>query len=151
MAAPIKAKRVTRGVRRPKQDHVPSEQSEQNILAAWLDIRGVLWTHVPNGGFRHISVGVALKASGVKSGVPDVLIFTKPRHCMAHCGHRADLRACRCASFPVGVAIELKRVGVKTASAAQQYWLKELRRANWEVAVCSGANDAIELLQSMGY
>jgi hypothetical protein len=32
-----------------------SEDGEQVVLAQWLNLRGVLWTHCPNGGRRQIA------------------------------------------------------------------------------------------------
>lgn len=113
---------------------VPSEESEQFALAAWLNLRRVLWCHVPNGGWRNITVARKLKAAGVKPGVPDVIIFEK-------CPGRPEIR---------GVAIELKRRGTKRVSPEQQQWLAALAANGWAVKVCSGANDAIAWLRSLG-
>jgi len=36
---------------------------------------GVVWFHVPNGGWRDMATAVKLKAMGVKPGVADLLFF----------------------------------------------------------------------------
>lgn len=69
----------------------------------------------------------------MKSGVPDVLVFTP-----APCGR-------------MPVAIELKRQRGGVVSPAQQDWLAGLRNCGWEAYVARGAAEAIMLLQSLGY
>ena len=110
------------------------EAAEQRILAQWLDFRRILWCHVPNGGARNVVTGAALKAMGVKPGVPDVLIFDPP---------------------PIvpespGVCIEMK-AGKGKPSAAQLQWIGDLVDRNWLGYVCNGADDAIEKLKRLGY
>lgn len=118
---------------------VPTEAQEQKVLAQWLDAIGVLWCHVPNGEERNARVGAKLKAMGVKPGVPDVLIFDPP----------AELGS---DSLFVGTAIELKRSGRPThGTRDQEAWLDALWDRGWWTAVCSGAEDAIGFLRSLGY
>jgi hypothetical protein len=63
----------------------PSEHDEQVSLFNWmrrLENKYELLKfpfHVPNGGFRHISTAMRLKAEGVKPGVSDILILV-PMH-----------------------------------------------------------------------
>lgn len=116
---------------------VPTESVEQAHLAAWLNGRGVLWCHVPNGGRRAWKTAKVLKDHGVKSGVPDVLIFSPPR-----AGAVKDF---------VGVAIELKRQKGGALSVVQRQWLADLARNGWHACVCRGAKDAIVTLMGMGY
>tara|TARA_R100000458_G_C8228989_1_gene211242 strand:+ start:639 stop:1016 length:378 start_codon:yes stop_codon:yes gene_type:complete len=100
-----------------------SEEREQMKLAAYLDGRKFLWCHVPNGGHRRKVVAASLKRQGVKSGVPDVLIFA-----------------------PIQAAIELKRKSGGSVSANQSKWLDALGNAGWETYVARGADKAIEWL-----
>ena len=51
------------------------EHKIQKTIAQYLDLRGVCWWAVPNGGSRHIKTAQKLKAEGVKSGVPDITII----------------------------------------------------------------------------
>ena len=114
---------------------IPTEEQEQRTVAAYLDRIGVLWCHVPNGsgmyGGRNdgsrIHKNVKLKAMGVKSGVPDILIFD---------------------GF---VAIELKRRKDGKVSPKQREWIEALKYRGWRVAVCNGAGEAIEQLKQWGY
>src|SRR6476469_9388016 len=94
-----------------------SEAVAQKEVARWLDVRGHLWCHVPNGGKRSVRTAVALKAQGVKRGVPDMLVFSRPP------------RAPSC----VGAALELKRQGTNRVSEAQRDWLVALADLGWAV------------------
>ena len=100
-----------------------SEEKEQMKLAAYLDGQKFLWCHVPNGGHRRKIVAASLKRQGVKSGVPDVLIFA-----------------------PIQAAIELKRKSGGRVSANQRKWLSALNNAGWETCTARGADKAIEWL-----
>ena len=102
---------------------VDSEEKEQMKLAAYLDGQKFLWCHVPNGGHRRKIVAASLKRQGVKSGVPDVLIFA-----------------------PIQAAIELKRKSGGSVSANQRKWLSALNDAGWETCIARGADSAIDWL-----
>jgi hypothetical protein len=114
---------------------VPTEADEQKTVAAYLDMIGVLWCHVPNSAGilgsakdgRRIGKLQKLKAMGQKPGVPDILIFS-----------------------PRPIAIEMKRVKGSTTSHEQIEWHRRLRACGWTVAVCKGAQDAIDFLKSEG-
>lgn len=129
--------------RRSLRPPVPKEREEQIRLAAWLDLRGVLFCHVPNESRAHVRHRVNLARQGVKPGVPDVLIFSRPP--LYPPGHR-----------PAGVAIELKRQrgpsgGLPGAvSDAQMAWQGSLEREGWLVRICYGADEAIAWLGSLG-
>ena len=101
-----------------------TEEKEQIKLATYLDSKGYLWCHVPNGGHRRKVVAASLRRQGVKPGVPDVLIFA-----------------------PILAAIELKRVSGGSVSANQRKWLKALRDdAGFETYIARGADSAIDWL-----
>ena len=102
---------------------VDSEEKEQMKLAAYLDGQKFLWCHVPNGGHRRKIVAASLKRQGVKSGVPDVLIFA-----------------------PIQAAIELKRKSGGSVSANQRKWLSALSNAGWDTFVAKGSQAAIDWL-----
>lgn len=114
---------------------LPTEEAEQAAVALWLNARRVLYCAVPNGGFRHMRTAAMLKRTGVKAGVPDLLIFNRPP---------ARPEA-------VGVALEMKRVGVKKASPVQQEWLAALQERGWLCAVQPGAAAAISWLTDLGF
>jgi hypothetical protein len=108
----------------------PTEFEEQCKLAEYLDWKGYLWCHVPNGGNRHVITGARMKKQGTKKGVPDVLIFD-------HVG------VCN------GIAIELKREKGGKLSKEQKIWLDNLDKRGWYTVECHGADEAINLLESL--
>lgn len=117
----------------------PSEDREQVLLAAWLDLNGFVWCHVPNELVGKIgrARGAIEKRKGIKAGVPDVLIFSGPRGQPLPEGVR-------------GIAIELKRRGRgNVASTAQKRWLAKLRASGWRTAVTKGARVAEKFVREV--
>ena len=88
---------------------------------------------IPNGGHRHIAVATRMKATGAKSGFPDIGLPV-PRH------------ECH------GLFIELKRPRSNDKrqgipSKAQSYWKEKLEEQGFSVQVCYGwehARDTFE-------
>lgn len=124
-------------MRRPavtaKASGVPSELQEQLALARRLDAAGLRWCHVPNGGYRSAREAGALKASGVKAGVPDILVFDRvPRWPSAR-----------------GVALELKALD-GALSEEQREWLEALGAHGWVTLVAYGADEACRQLHGLG-
>jgi hypothetical protein len=120
-----------------KKNKAPTEYEEQVKLAEYLDMKGYLWCHVPNGGNRNPRTGQKLKKQGVKPGVPDVLIFDDPTSEYTM-------------NFS-GIAIELKRSNGKPSDVrdTQKEWLEALEWRNWQTKVAFGADDAIEFLEGL--
>ena len=124
---------------------VPLERDEQVQLAKYLDSLKLLWCHVPNeghGGYgkRAQVKGARLRAEGLKSGVPDILIFDR-------CEVEEDG-----ATIPhSGCAIELKRQKGGRISEAQKRWLVDLKRRGWFTAVCNGFDEAKKVIEGLGY
>ena len=84
--------------------------------ARYLDLMGWLWCHVGNERKTSPRAGARLKKKGVKSGVPDILIFEpKGRY--------------------NGIAIELK-TGNNKMTSNQLKWLEKLVEKDWYVGVC---------------
>lgn len=117
------------------KEYVPTEDEEQERLAALLDELGLRWAHIPNGGLRHIKVAKKLRKAGVKSGVPDILIFTRPPKKPKW----------------IGLAIELKRRIGGVVSDHQKEWLQDLERIGWVTVVCRGYDEAVKVLKKYGY
>ena len=92
-----------------------SEANFQKAVASYLDFKGVLWMHCPNGGTRNEAEAVSLKKQGVKSGVPDVCILEP----------RGDFH---------GLFIELK-VGYNKLSKNQENWIDKLGVRAYKTAV----------------
>ena len=107
---------------------VPLEDAEQRIIFQWAAMEtaarpelGLLYA-IPNGGKRAIKTAIALKAQGVKSGVPDMCLP------VARNGYH-------------GLYIELKRQKGGTVSETQKSWLTALAELTpW--GVCGRLNPA---------
>ncbi len=130
--------------RRAKSD-IPTERDEQVRLAKYLDSLGLLWCHVPNEGHGGYGKGAQIKgarlrAEGLKSGVPDVLIFNQ-------CSVVSDEEELHRS----GCAIELKRQKGGRVSDSQKEWLAGLRQAGWVAEVCNGFEEAQKLIKELGY
>jgi hypothetical protein len=122
-----------------KKDTAPTEYEEQIKLAEYLDMKGYLWCHVPNGGNRDAKTGAKMKRQGVKPGVPDVLIFEDP------ISRNLNLQSTR------NIAIELKRENGSMSDLrdSQKEWLFDLEERGWLIKVAFGADDAINWLEGL--
>ena len=108
---------------------IPSENSEQKALVAWLgrEFPDLPYYAVPNGGWRNIITAALLKLLGVKPGVPDLCF------CVARKGFH-------------GLYIEMKRVKGGQLSKDQKKWLEKLTRQGYLAVVCKGAEEAKTVL-----
>lgn len=114
----------------------PPEETEQMVLAEWLDRHGITWFHVPNEGKHKVQYRAKQKRLGVRAGVPDVIVIDSPPN-----GEEA-LKGC---------VIELKRRKGGRVTPEQAEWLDRFRERGWAVAVCKGAGQAITFLEKLGY
>ena len=105
-----------------------TEDQFQTTIARYLDSLGVLYTHVANERKTSPQAGARLKRKGVKSGVPDILIF-EPR-----------------AQYN-GLAIELK-VGYNKISENQTAWLEKLSTNGWMVMWSNDLDKVIETIDN---
>jgi len=101
---------------------VLTEHQEQVLFLAefeqlWPDARILA---IPNGGARNIVTAVNLKAEGVRSGVPDLLVPAW------------------------GLWIEMKRSKGGRLSPEQKDWIEYLQSIGQTVIVAKGATDGIE-------
>lgn len=99
-----------------------AEDDLQMQVAQYCDLKRLLWAHPANERKTSPQAGARLKRKGVKSGVPDVMIYTPNR-------------------VYSGLAIELK-TGKNKATDNQQRWLDELGMCDWQTAVCYSFDDA---------
>lgn len=112
----------------------PSELAEAKTFFEWIRIREQRYpelrylTHIPNGGYRHKATAIAMRAQGVRAGVPDYLW-----------PHRRG--------GYTGMAIELKRRGGSTTDS-QDTWLAWLADEGWQTCVAVGADAAIAAVQA---
>jgi hypothetical protein len=113
---------------------MPSELSEQMALCRQLTLAGLCFCAVPNGGLRDKRTAKMLSLSGVRAGVPDLLIFDPPP-----------------GGGYVGTAIELKRIKGGRPTARQKRWLEELQKRGWLTFVAHGSRAALVRLRQEGY
>ena len=118
----------------PHDIPVPLEEDECKIFAQWLDLRGWLYTHVGHGGKLSRAQAGIFKVMGLKRGVPDYLIFSRPP-----------------GKPYVGVALEMKRQRGGRVSREQIWWAKRLEAEGWLVMLAKGAHDAIGQMREAGY
>ena len=83
---------------------------------------------VPNGGDRHPAVAAKLKAEGVKSGVPDIVLP------VARGGY-------------FGLIIEMKRQTGGRTSTNQNRWIKDLEAQGYAVHIARGWISAKEIIE----
>jgi len=105
-----------------------TEHEEQVTLFQWIEyqptIRDIAYA-VPNGGLRHKAVAGKLKAEGVRSGIPDVVIPLR----------RAQYGA---------LYIEMKVRKGGRVSDDQAFRMQALANAGNLCVVCNGADEAID-------
>lgn len=107
---------------------VPTEQQEAENLAAYLQLKGYAFTHIPNetgGDPAAHRRAIRMMRAGVSRGFPDYLVFKDGQ----------------------SYAIELKRIKGSTTSPEQRQWLSVLAAHGFKAAICHGCNEAIEFLE----
>ena len=113
-----------------------SEEHVQAVACAVLDEIGVLWAHPPNEALQRggMLYGALQVGQGVKTGLPDILIFEAPP------------------SSPKarGVAIELK-TEVGSPSPDQRRWLAALEARGWAASVERGTDAFLGRLEALGW
>lgn len=110
-----------------------TERVEQADVITWANEATRQWPFlaylfaVPNAAKRSkATIGTAL-STGLKAGVPDLLLPVPNR-------------------WANGLAIEMKVKG-RSTSENQDRWINALRAFRWNVAVCYSAAEAIEVLR----
>ena len=112
---------------------IPAEHTEQVALFRWAKLAAGahpelrLMFAVPNGGHRHKATAGRLKAEGVKSGVPDIILP------VARGGFH-------------GLYLELKRQKGTRPTAEQRQWLADLEAEGYRTDWCRGWEPAREVI-----
>ncbi|MEW3513964.1 VRR-NUC domain-containing protein [Clostridium butyricum] len=109
------------------------EDLEQATLIQWCNLQSCKYSElklifaIPNGGYRNKAEARKLKATGTKSGVPD-LFLPVPR------------------SQKYGLFIEMK-VGRNKCTENQKKWIRKLLEQGYEVKVCYSCEEAIQIIK----
>lgn len=106
---------------------IDTEHQVQKAICQYLDLRGVFYFAIPNGGNRNIVTARKLQAEGVRSGVPDI--------CIIHQG--------------MALFLEVKRPktalgGKGRLSLTQKSTIELIEKAGGEVKVVYSVADVIE-------
>tara|TARA_R110000744_G_scaffold61057_1_gene126345 strand:- start:430 stop:774 length:345 start_codon:yes stop_codon:yes gene_type:complete len=108
------------------------EHQIQKAIAQYLNLLGLCWWAVPNGGRRNIGTAKKLKAEGVKSGIPDITLIYKGKY----------------------YGIEVKKPKTETPkgslSSNQKARIAEIERSGGVVGVAYSVVDVEKLLQIWG-
>jgi hypothetical protein len=104
------------------------EHQVQKAICQYLDLRGVCYFAIPNGGKRNLITATKLKAEGVKAGVPDICIV---------------------AGGGMAYFLEVKRPASTTGgkgrlSPVQKEMIERIETAGGEVKVVYSVADVIE-------
>lgn len=102
------------------------EDDFQMAVCNYLDSISVLWCHVANERKTSKQAGFRLKKKGVKSGVPDCIIFEP----------RGDY---------FGLMIELK-IKPNKPTESQMKWLTELNIRGYYTCVCYTIDEVISIV-----
>jgi hypothetical protein len=114
--------------------NIATEHQEQRQLFIWASLNRHRYPQlanmfaVPNGGFRHKITAAKLKAEGVKSGIPDIML--------AWPNNRFH-----------GLFIEMKRLVGGRISDEQKNWSERLLVAGYAVQTCKGFEEAKNTLE----
>lgn len=108
----------------------PTESEEAHTFVAWLQVKGYMLHHSPNETGHTPEMkrrAVRVKREGTSKGFPDYLIIKSGKL----------------------IAVELKRVKGSVTSPEQLVWLQALAACGVAAAVCHGAKEAIEFVESV--
>lgn len=113
------------------------EDSLQKAVATYLLLQypehADMWCHPPNGMKTSKAQAGKHKAFGMRTGVPDILIFVPTQQYN-------------------GLAVELKVVYANgkrnVTSPAQKKWLKNLTLCGWKTIVCYNFSEAKNVIDS---
>lgn len=109
---------------------VPLEAEEAKTLVAYLRYRNYKFMHIPSETGSSPEAkrrAVRMKQQGTTKGFPDYVIIKDGKL----------------------IAIELKRVRGSVVSPEQREWLEALASTGAEAAICHGAAEAIEFIESL--
>lgn len=110
-----------------------------SLLEAYKRTKGIEYFAVPNGGYRHKTEAARLKATGVRAGVPDLVVLIPAM------GPLDGIRGAK--SKPRTLFLELK-AGKNKLQPSQLYWADWLKDAEFTWAEIRSVTEVDELLKS---
>lgn len=108
--------------------YIGKEDQFQKTVSRYLDSLGLIWFHSPNEIKAKVQYMAKRKSMGVKSGVPDVMIFNTN-------------------SKYNGLAIELK-AGYNKPSESQLEWLDKLTSLGWFAIWSNSLDEVLETIDN---
>lgn len=109
-----------------KANLTPTERQEQVRLCHWLDLNKIDYFAVPNGSYKSKASAGLFKSEGLKSGVPDMVVFID-EHILF---------------------IEMKRTKGSKVSDMQKHWIDIINSYNYSIAsICYGCDEAISFIE----
>ena len=109
------------------------EHQIQKAICDYLDLTGLCYWAVPNGGNRNVITAKKLKTEGVKPGVPDITIISQGRY----------------------LGLEVKKPKTTTAkgrlSKNQKRMIKKIEEAGGHVEVIYSLEEAIKIVEKLLY
>ena len=118
-----------------------TEEQEQMVFVEWLRVNHILYFHCPNevgGQSKSLRIrAIKMKKMGVSKGVPDLFVF------IPIIGTTGAVDAYQ------PLAVEMKRQKGSTTSQEQKEWLKVLEMAGIPSAICKGAEQAINFVETI--
>lgn len=122
-----------------EQKEVVAELIAQNEHAKLLKLPEITFSAIANGHYQSsVKQRNKLKAEGMNSGVPDLLLIIPPERCKQ--------------SKWLMIWIEMKRQQGGSVSDSQQQWIDAINNVSGEKGdvgafVCYGAKEAIDLIR----
>jgi len=116
-----------------------TEYDLQKAVCKYLDLQNVLYCGSMGGQYQvHMSQRIKAKKSGYKKGFPDLFIYEVSQV-------TCEKSLINPKGFYAGLAIELK-VGYNKPTKEQLYWKKELTKRGYKAEICTGIDEALEVI-----
>ncbi len=114
----------------------PLESMEQELFVRWLEQNQLKFTAIPNSTYtRSWSQKYKNHATGLRAGLPDLLIVVQPEQAIDGIGKV--------------LFVEMKRQKGSAVSKEQQEWIDALNSVgsvSIEAVVCKGADEAMKYM-----